>query len=255
MQIPKLYFVGTAGSGKTTMVKQFRRWMNEHGYDALTINLDPGAEELPYEPEIDIREWVTLAGVMEEHGLGPNGAQIACADLLATKIGEVREIMDGLNTDYFLIDTPGQIELFAFRESSRFTVDALGQTESAIAFLFDPFLSKTPSGYISNLLLAATVQFRFYVPSIYVLSKADQLGEEALEQVLEWSREHERLLDAVVSEAPSMSREVSIEFLRGLSGLGASRALFPVSSKEMTGFEDLYNSVQQTFAGGEDIER
>ncbi|MBU4256600.1 MAG: ATP/GTP-binding protein, partial [Candidatus Thermoplasmatota archaeon] len=149
-----LYFVGTAGSGKTTLTYAFQQWMNLQGYDAITVNLDPGVEKMKYAPDVDVREMISLPAVMEEYNLGPNGAQIVCADLLALKINEIKEIVDGFVSDYVLIDTPGQIELFAFREASKHIMEAIDINNSAMAFLFDPFLSKTPSGFISQIMLS-----------------------------------------------------------------------------------------------------
>jgi GTPase SAR1 family protein len=37
------------------------------------VNLDPANDCLPYTPDIDVRELVSLDAVMEELGLGPNG--------------------------------------------------------------------------------------------------------------------------------------------------------------------------------------
>src|SRR5207247_911591 len=111
-----LYFIGTAGCGKSTMVRGFDDWMASQGLDIVTVNLDPGAERVPYDIDIDVRDWIRLAEVMEEHGLGPNGAQVVAADLLAMDAGEIQETMDTFRTNYFLIDTPGQMELFTFRE-------------------------------------------------------------------------------------------------------------------------------------------
>ena len=81
-----LYFVGPAGAGKSTLVASFQDWMTASGYEAVTVNLDPGAETVPYEVGIDVRERFTLASVMDEYSLGPNGAQIVCSDLLALEI-------------------------------------------------------------------------------------------------------------------------------------------------------------------------
>ena len=75
-----IFFVGTAGSGKSTLTHTFQSWMNSLGLDAITVNLDPGVDYLMYTPDIDIREWVSLTEIMKTHNLGPNGAQIACAD-------------------------------------------------------------------------------------------------------------------------------------------------------------------------------
>ena len=42
-----VFFVGTAGSGKSTLVGAYRQWLDGNGVDAITINMDPGAETLP----------------------------------------------------------------------------------------------------------------------------------------------------------------------------------------------------------------
>lgn len=42
------------------------------------INLDPAAEEFAYEPDLDIKDLISLEDVMEEMGLGPNGGLIYC---------------------------------------------------------------------------------------------------------------------------------------------------------------------------------
>ncbi|MCI4344895.1 MAG: ATP/GTP-binding protein, partial [Thermoplasmata archaeon] len=131
-----VYFTGTAGAGKTSFVVAYRDWLQAAGYDVITLNLDPGNEVAEFEPDVDIREWVRLPEVMSEYNLGPNGAQVAAADLIAIKIFEVRQALEEFRTDYILVDTPGQVELFAFRESSKAIVEALSADRSLIAFLF-----------------------------------------------------------------------------------------------------------------------
>ena len=182
-----IYFIGTAGCGKSTMVFAFHEWMDSQGLDVVTVNLDPGAEQLLYAPAIDVRDWIRLSEVMEEHGLGPNGAQVLAADLLAVNAREIEQVMETFNTNYFLIDTPGQMELFTFRESSRVVIDTFGREDSALVYLNDPALVKTPSGLISSVLLSATTQFRHVLPFVNVLSKSDLLSEEELERIVEWS--------------------------------------------------------------------
>src|SRR5438552_7341551 len=84
-----LYFLGTAGSGKSTMVYAFQLWMKSQGLDCVTVNLDPGAEALLYSSDIDVRVYVYLEEVMEEHGLGPYGGQVAAAVLADMKAMEL----------------------------------------------------------------------------------------------------------------------------------------------------------------------
>jgi GTPase SAR1 family protein len=248
-----IFFVGTAGSGKSTMTATFQQWMNLQGLDAITVNLDPGAEELGYSPEVDIREWISLQKVMEEHRLGPNGAQIACADMLALRAKELSAILEEMRTNYVLVDTPGQLELFAFRSSSNVIVDAFGSDRSVIAFAFDPLVAKTPTGLISQIMLRATVQFRFLVPTISVLPKVDLLSREEIEMIMRWSTSCEALNAALTENDINTQTQINLELLRALESVGAMSELVTTSSTDNFGFEDLYNLIQQVFMGGEDL--
>lgn len=249
-----IYFTGTAGSGKTTMVAAFRDWMSEHGYDSIPVNLDPGAEVLPYTPEVDIRHWLRLDEVIEQFGLGPNGAQVAAADLIAVNAEKVREAFDDIETDYFLMDTPGQIELFAFRDGAPHTIDVFGRDRSMVVFIFDPTMAQTPSGFVSLLMLSATVQFRLGLPQINVLGKADTLDAGELNEIMKWSLDYYALYNAVLESKGGMEKNLAVELFQALDAMGALSSFFPVSSLEKTGFEDIYTVVQQVFAGGEDLE-
>jgi len=248
-----LYIIGTAGSGKSAMTGAFQSWMHTQNLDVVTLNLDPGAETLPYSPDIDVRDWVVLKDVMEEHGLGPNGAQILCADLVALNVKEVVELMEKFDTNYFLIDTPGQIELFTFRESSRVIVDSFGHEDSALVYLNDPALVKRASGLISSIFLSATTQFRHVLPFINVLAKSDLLTEDEIETVVKWSTDPFALQDALEQEGATPKTVLDVELLKAMESIGLYKRLQPVSSETYFGFEDVYNQVQQTFEGGEDL--
>lgn len=250
-----IYFTGTAGAGKTNLTRAFRLWMDSAGYNAVTVNLDPGMEAPAYDPDVDIRDWVKLKDVMEEHELGPNGAQVAASDLIALKVYEVREVLEKLSADYILVDTPGQVELFAFRESSKAIVEALTGERSLIAFLFDPALAKHPGGFVSLLMLASTVQFRFALPTIHLLAKSDLLSKEQLEQVVSWSEEPYTLYDAVTGGTMTPDATLSGELFRALEAMGPVGSILPTSAEKGTGLEDVYASAQRVFAGGEDLER
>jgi hypothetical protein len=247
-----IYFVGTAGSGKSTMVNSFYLWLQRLGKDAVTVNLDPGAEWLPYSPDVDVREWVSLGEVMSRYSLGPNGAQVMCADLLALRVHEIKEALEEAGGEYVLVDTPGQLELFAFREAGRAIVRTLEPQKSYLAFLFDPAVSRAPEGYASLLMLSASVSYRFALPFSSVLSKVDLLLEEEKERILGWSSDSERFLTDLEGSPSGLTRELSIEVFRALENLGVYRYLVPISSQELYGFEDLYAEVQNFYAGGDE---
>lgn len=248
-----LFFVGTAGSGKSTLTYAFQRWMNNLGLDAITVNLDPGVDYLAYKPDIDIREWISLAEIMKEHNLGPNGAQIAAADLLVFNIERVKKLIDEYKTNYVLIDTPGQTELFTLRHSSTRIVETLGTDSSVLLFLIDPFISQTPSGFVSQLLLASTVQFRFNIPIFNVLSKSDMIEKESLDIINDWSNDLYLLEDALMNEPNRLPSHLNIELLKVLREMEVYKAIVPTSAATGLGMEEIYNFVQQIFEGGEDI--
>ncbi len=249
-----VYFTGTAGAGKTSLCRSFAEWVRSSGYDATVVNLDPGTESEAEGIDVDIREWVRLADIEEEYGLGPNGAQVAAADMIALKIFEVKQAVQELKADYVLVDTPGQIELFAFREASKAIVDALSGDRSVLAFLFDPSLARTPGGFVSLVMLSATLEFRFRLPLVNLLAKSDALSPEQLTEVLGWSDEPGRLYDAVTSESPTPDVQLSTELFRAIEAMGPLVGLLPTSAKEGTGLEPLYQSCQRVFGGAEDLE-
>ena len=96
---PVIFVVGTAGAGKSSLVTAFQRWARFLQVDVLTINLDPGAERVHYDPEFDVRDLVSLSDVMDEYDLGPNGAQILAADLVASQAIDVFDEIEGLSGD------------------------------------------------------------------------------------------------------------------------------------------------------------
>ena len=250
-----LYFIGSAGSGKSTLTGAFLGWMQGQGYDAVTVNLDPGIENSPYVPDVDIRDWIKLKDIMEDHGVGPNGAQIIAADMLALNISEMKEIIESFETEYVIFDTPGQMELFTIRQSGKVLVESFGADRSIIGFLYDPVISKTPSGFITLMLQAASVQVRFNVPFMGILTKSDLFKDEEREEIIEWSQDFMELDSAIHEEMPTLRNQLNIEFLSALMTFDKGQKLLPVSSTYGSGMEDVYNTVQQIFYGGEDLSR
>ncbi|MGI0053150.1 MAG: ATP/GTP-binding protein, partial [Thermoplasmata archaeon] len=251
---PAIYFTGTAGAGKSTFVAAFGKWLGTAGYDSVTVNLDPGSESDALDPDVDIRDWVRLPEVMAEYGLGPNGAQVAASDMIALKIFEVRQALEGFRTDFILVDTPGQVELFAFRESSRAIVEALSGERSLLAFLFDPGLAKTASGFVSLLMLSANVEFRFRLPTLNLLTKVDLLPAERIEEIIAWGDEPGRLSDALTLGAATPDVQLSTELYRAVEAMAPLTSLIPTSAKEGRGLDAFYHALQRSLGGGDDPE-
>jgi GTPase SAR1 and related small G proteins len=129
-----IFVSGTAGSGKSLLSSKLQDYYSENGAFAAILNLDPGVDNMPYTCDIDVRDYVDYVSIMQQYELGPNGAMVMANDLIASKIDEIRDEVYKVNPDYLIVDTPGQIELFAYRSSGRFIVDNISSEEKQIFF-------------------------------------------------------------------------------------------------------------------------
>ena len=217
-----------------------------------TVNLDPGVQELPYEPDIDIREFVDISTVMQNYQLGPNGALIMAADLVATRTNDIQDSLESINPDYAIFDTPGQIELFAYRNSGPYIVDNISAEAKTVLFLFDSTLVSTPGNFVSIALLGASISLRLMQPQIAVLSRTDLLGPN-LKKVMSWSSSARQLEEALREEG-KQSYELDSILLRDLARAGIGPELYPVSANSRDGLLDLSAVVTRQLNQGEENE-
>jgi len=249
------YFVivlGTAGSGKTSLAGMLHTYLTTHQLDAVTVNLDPAVEHLPYEPDVDVRDYVDARDVMRKTGLGPNGALIASIDLLLTNIEDIKDEIWSYKTNYVIIDTPGQMELFAFRQTGPLVLRTIvGDAKAAAVFLIDSVYAVQPSNLFSALLLAASTYVRLKLPLINVLTKIDLLEPGVLEKTLEMLEDPDTLASSIIGERDARLVWDVDELSSMLEKLLAFTTV-PVSNATGEGFDDLYAAVQRVVAGGED---
>ena len=247
-----VFVTGTAGSGKSLLTGALKDWYVNRGEDAIAVNLDPGVLDLPYEADVDIRESVQLQDVMEEYGLGPNGALVLAADLVATKLGQLQEQIESFNSENVIIDTPGQTELFAYRESGEFIVNELKADSKLLLFLVDPLLAGTPSNFLSLALLSASVGLRLNVPKITVLTKRD-IAKERVKQIAEWSKDTRVFEDALAGTKNGEQYSLYSELFRSIRKLSFGADLYPVSSVTREGMIALIGEMTRISRGGEEF--
>lgn len=164
------------------------------------LNLDPGVENLPYTCDVDVRDYVDIVSIMRQYDLGPNGAIIMATDLIASKIDQIQYDVDNVNPDYLIVDTPGQIELFAYRSSGPFFVQNFVSEQKVALFLHDGVLVTTPTNFVSIALLATSIKLRLNLSHINVLTKTD-LIEDKIRTILKWSTDVKSLEDAVAKQS------------------------------------------------------
>jgi len=246
-----VFIVGTAGSGKSLLTHVLKDYLMEKEWHVATVNLDPGAESLPYDPDVDVRTHIDLRRLMESYQLGPNGALVLAADMMASRFQEIQSEIEECRADYVLFDTPGQMELFAYRPSGPFIVRQSGAQCSVVVFLYDAWLANDPSNFISLCLLSSSVRLRFGTPFIPVLSKVDLAPEEAT-KVQAWSRRPAALEEELANTLRGEEYLLYSKLVRSLVAGGFVSGLVPVSSATKEGLLDLSAHISNIFKGGEE---
>ena len=250
----KTVFVsGTAGSGKSLLSSKLYDYYTKNGAFASVLNLDPGVESMPYSCDVDVRDYVDIVSIMQQYDLGPNGSLVMAADLIASKIDEIQNQVDRVNPDYLIVDTPGQIELFAYRSSGSFLVENISSEEKTNIFLFDGALITTPVNFVSIALLATSIRLRLNLPTVNVLTKTDLIGAD-LKNILRWTTSLSSLESAIADDTDGDTYALTTNILRGLNLSGFAQGLIPISNVTGDGFVNLEGALSRILNLGEEVE-
>jgi hypothetical protein len=251
--LKSIFISGTAGSGKSLLTSKLYEYYTKNGAFASVLNLDPGVENLPYTCDIDVRDYVDIVSIMQKYDLGPNGAMIMANDLIASKIDDIQNEVNRVNPDYLIVDTPGQIELFAYRSSGPFLVENIAAEEKTNIFLFDGALITSPVNFVSIALLATSIRLRLNVPTVNVLTKTDLIGAK-LKDILQWTTSLSTLENAISKEADGDTYTLTTNILRGLNLGGFAQGLIPVSNVTGEGLVNLQGALSRILNLGEEVE-
>ena len=247
-----IFVTGTAGSGKSMLTSKILEYYQKNGVFASVLNLDPGVESLPYRPDVDVRDYVDIVQIMKQYDLGPNGSMIMANDLIATKIDDIQNEIHGVNPDYLIVDTPGQIELFAYRASGPFFIQNIDASEKTNIFLYDGTMIVSPSNFISISLLATSIKLRLGLPTINVMTKTDLIPDK-IDQVLKWSSDPislEEELKTLEGETYSLATDI----LRTLNIGEFAGDLIPISNLTGEGMVNLQATLSRIINLGEEVE-
>jgi GTPase SAR1 family protein len=246
-----VFIVGTAGSGKSLLTASLDEWLKVGKQKTATVNLDPGVLTLPYTPDIDIRNYIDIRNIMKEQELGPNGALVLAANLIAEEAERLGGEIEDLQSDMVIVDTPGQLELFAFRASGPYIANELTNEPKAIIYLFDAVFSFNPLNYVSNMFLSAAVYNRFFFPQLHVLSKCDLLPPEEVKHIAGWSANPDALEGVIEEKLSGTRRLLSRDIMQAIYRLGLQFNLIPVSGKTNEGLINLGSALERLLTGGE----
>ena len=247
-----IFVTGTAGSGKSMLTSKILEYYQNNGVFASVLNLDPGVESLPYRPDVDVRDYVDIVQIMQQYDLGPNGSMIMANDLIASKIDDIQNEIHGVNPDYLIVDTPGQIELFAYRASGPFFIQNIDASEKTNIFLYDGAMIASPTNFISISLLATSIKLRLGLPTINVMTKTDLIPDK-IDQILKWSSDPislEEELKTLEGETYSFATDI----LRTLNIGEFAGDLIPISNLTGEGMVNLQAALSRIINLGEEVE-
>jgi GTPase SAR1 family protein len=243
--------LGTAGSGKSALTATFGKWVEQNTDRKVAyINLDPGCDFIPFKPHFDIRDHFTIAQIMRNENLGPNGAMIRASELLRGKAVEFANEINKIEAGVRIVDTPGQMEVFLFHGGPEITKLMQGVTISL--FLIDAEITAKATGLIFTRLLGLSVSLRLGVPTVSVLNKID-LAEGQLADIDSMLADAELLRDRVVRESSGVMIDLILGLSKTLPELLPAARLVKVSARTGEGMAELYDIIHEIFCACGDL--
>ncbi|PFH34647.1 ATP-binding domain 1 family protein [Besnoitia besnoiti] len=171
-----LLVIGPAGSGKSTFCYYLHQHMQVLRRHCRLVNLDPAAEYFAYQPDIDIRDLVTVQDVEDELHLGPNGALVFAMEFLQQRIDWLEtQFADFGEDELFILDCPGQVELYthlALMAEICNSMQAWGLRLCACCCLDVSFMTDSAK-LLGGSLMALSAMVQLELPHINLLTKCD----------------------------------------------------------------------------------
>jgi len=253
--------MGPAGSGKSTYCSTLVKHAEVSKRRVHVINLDPAAESFDYEPTVDIRELIGLSDAMDDEELkfGPNGGLVFCMEFLLENMDWFEEQVGGqdgaMDDDYYLIDCPGQIELYTHMKVMRRFVDMLQSWNFRLCgvFLVDSHFMVDGATFLSGTMAALSVMVNLELPHVNVLSKMDLLGATARKQLDNFLHPNTRDLSS-----SSLSNNFNEKYRALTDSLGkvlddySLVKYFPLDITDEDNIADLFLMIDNTIQFGED---
>lgn len=178
-----IFVAGPAGSGKTTFCHVLKDLYVEQKRKVFLVNLDPAQALEKLEFDIDIRNYISVADIMEEADFGPNGGLLAGMAAVSDNI----DILDIPEDDDIILvfDCPGQIELYIHSESVKKITEYVRKIHTTmLIYILDSVHALDMHRFVAGALSATIAMAKFELPHINVFSKCDLVDSDAVEEFL-----------------------------------------------------------------------
>ncbi|MCC5994354.1 MAG: ATP/GTP-binding protein [Candidatus Aenigmarchaeota archaeon] len=239
-----IMFLGPAGSGKTSLVHSFSQWIIcNQDRSVSCINLDPGAEYLPYKADFDIRKFFTIESIMKEEKLGPNGAFLRAMEKMVEMKDKIKPEIERIKADFRLIDLPGQLEPFLFYSGEE--IISYFDKKRMLGLFLIPAEMFNPKGIAIAELLSLIVRLKLEIPTINVLTKVDLArNAEEIESFLKYPEKLRRVLEKIEG---GMEKDLAIIASRLVEKIAREQRIVKTSAKTGEGMKDLYDICYEIF--------
>jgi len=168
--------IGPPGSGKTTYCDAMTQLLSSNGRPCAVINLDPANGNAEFQPDVDIKELITLEDVMTSFSLGPNGGLIYCMEFLEANFDWLKSRIASVDGKYLLVDCPGQVELYTHNDAIKNVILRLQKEldcRLCCVHLADSHHCSDPAKFIAVCLTTLNTMVQMELPQVNLLSKVD----------------------------------------------------------------------------------
>lgn len=234
--------LGMAGSGKSSLCSKLVGYLHGKNTPPYVINCDPACMNTDYLCNVDIRDTVHYKNVMQKYGLGPNGSIITSLNLFVTNFDQVLTLIDKRKDKhkYVLFDTPGQVEVFTWSASGTIITEALAQKfPTVILFVIDTVRSQNPTTFMSNMLYACSIVYKYKIPMIVALNKSDVIDPTF---AIEWMQDSE-VFEAAINKDPTYMACLNQSLTSALDIFYQDLPVVSISSKTGNGFDKLIEAI------------
>lgn len=139
------------------------------------------------------------------------------------------------------MDTPGQVEVFTWSASGSIICQTLSSKyPTVILFVVDTVQSHSPKTFMSNLLFASSLVYKFKLPLVLVMNKSDVIDPSF---AVEWMRDSDKFNFEIDKERSYMAC-LNQSLLSTLDTFYENIPVVSVSAKTGAGLDSLVAAIQ-----------
>ena len=165
-------------------------------------------------------------------------------DEISRKILELNQ-----EASYVLVDTPGQLELFAFRELGSKIISNLSKEDSIGIFIIDSSSIEKPSDAVMAMLLTLAVRFHLDIEVVMILNKIDLTGRRVMDMFRRLYSNPGVFIDQIEKEASGLLAEMSKELVDIIRDFLPPARVIGISALKRDNLDDVFSIIHDVFCG------